>query len=44
MFKLLPFDETVGRLARGPRVGDEITVTAILKVMEDGISSVSVPT
>lgn len=32
-------------MARGPRVGDEITLTAtILKVMEDGVSSVSIPT
>ncbi|MER9947693.1 hypothetical protein [Mesorhizobium sp. M0047] len=32
-------------MARKPKVGDEITLSAtILKVMEDGVSSVSVPT
>ena len=32
-------------MPRGPRVGDEITLTAtILKVMEGGVSSVSIPT
>ena len=31
-------------MARGPRVGDEITLTAtILKVVVDGVSSVSIP-
>ncbi|MER8753285.1 hypothetical protein NKH57_29365 [Mesorhizobium sp. M1050] len=31
-------------MARKPKIGDEITLSAILNVMEDGVSSVSVPT
>ncbi|PBC18683.1 hypothetical protein FJV83_28595 [Mesorhizobium sp. WSM4307] len=32
------------RMSRAPKVGDEITLTAtILKVMESGVSSVSLP-
>lgn len=34
-------DQKSDKMCRGPRVGDEITLTAtIQKVMEDGVSSV----
>ncbi|MER9298630.1 hypothetical protein NKI38_19350 [Mesorhizobium sp. M0621] len=37
-------DQTSDKMARVPRVGDAITLEAtILKVMDDGVSSVSIP-